>query len=144
MIGELKIHRQNAGCPTLEQPYLSALKYPWIHPWMDVRTLYLIYLAHTFFQNYQRAVCLSIPHILMASRITLSCVVSNFLISRLQCHFLGDRGIVDHTLVKAKRRTDILEELLELFTGVFENSNSEHGQCWAILPVDAHLGFYKY
>ncbi|KAJ5447984.1 hypothetical protein N7445_002805 [Penicillium cf. griseofulvum] len=69
---------------------------------------------------------------------------SHFLVCRLQRHFSEDRSIVDHALVKAKRRLDTLEESVEQLTEALENSNTEHGQCWAILAVDASLIFYEY
>lgn len=67
--------------------------------------------------------------------------LSHFLISRLQHRFSGDRDIVDHALVQAKRRMDTPEESLKQLTEALEDSNTEHGRCWAILAVDVHLEF---
>ncbi|KXG53809.1 uncharacterized protein PGRI_008590 [Penicillium griseofulvum] len=70
--------------------------------------------------------------------------LSHFLVCRLRCRFSEDRGIVDHALIKAKGRLDTLEESVEQLTEALENSNTDNGQCWAILAIDAHLIFYEY
>lgn len=69
---------------------------------------------------------------------------ADYIVLRIQRRFPGDRGIVDHTVVEAKKQTDPLDGSLEQLENALENSNTEFGRCWALLIRGVEFMFYKY
>ena len=69
---------------------------------------------------------------------------ADYIVLRIQRRFPGDRGIVDHTVVEAKKQTDPLDGSLEQLENALENSNNEFGRCWALLIRGVEFMFYKY
>lgn len=69
---------------------------------------------------------------------------ADYIVLRIQLRFPGDRGIVDHTVVEAKKQTDPLHASLEQLENALENSNTEFGRCWALLIRGTDFMFYEY
>lgn len=69
---------------------------------------------------------------------------ADYIVLRIQRRFPGDRGIVDHTVVEAKKQTDPLDGSLEQLENALENSNTEFGRCWALLIRGVEFMFYEY
>lgn len=69
---------------------------------------------------------------------------ADYIVLRIQRRFPGDRGIVDHTVVEAKKQIDPLDASLEQLENALENSNTEFGRCWALLIRGVEFMFYEY
>ncbi|KAE8154315.1 hypothetical protein BDV25DRAFT_136008 [Aspergillus avenaceus] len=70
--------------------------------------------------------------------------IPDFVIVRIQRRFPGDRSIVDHTMVEAKKTTDSLNESMEQLEGYLENANTEFGRCYGLLVRGPYFMFYEY
>lgn len=69
---------------------------------------------------------------------------ADYIVLRVQRRFPGDRGIVDHSVVEAKKQTDALDASLEQLENALEHSNTEFGRCWAMLIRGVEFMFYEY
>lgn len=69
---------------------------------------------------------------------------ADFIILRIQRRFPGDRGVIDHTFVEAKRASDGLQASLEQLENALEHANTQFGRCWAIMSHGINFKFYEY
>ncbi|KGO77092.1 hypothetical protein PITC_024480 [Penicillium italicum] len=70
--------------------------------------------------------------------------LADFIILRIQRRFPGDRVIVDHIFVEAKRASEKLQASLEQLENALEHANTQFGRCWAIIIHGTDFKFYEY
>lgn len=71
-------------------------------------------------------------------------IFSHFILYRLRRHVPGDRRVIKHAFIQAKRRADTLDESLGQLLNALETANTENKRCWAILAIGTEISFYEY
>ena len=70
--------------------------------------------------------------------------IPGFTIFRIQRLFPGGRGLLDHTVAKAKKVEDSVVASLEQLENALEQAVTEFGRCWALLIHGTSFMFYEY
>lgn len=69
---------------------------------------------------------------------------ADFIIIRIQRRFRGDRGLVDHCVVEAKKESDNVDAAMDQLVNALDHANTQYGRCWAMLVVGPRFHFFEY